>query len=76
VENYYGFMAPAATPKEVQAKLEADLRQVLALPELVARLNNAGMDLFQLTPKEMMTLERSDLDKFARAIAIANIKPE
>jgi tripartite-type tricarboxylate transporter receptor subunit TctC len=76
VENYYGFMAPAATPKEVQAKLEADLRQVLALPELVARLNNAGMDLFQLTPQEMMTLERSDLDKFARAIAIANIKPE
>jgi len=76
VENYYGFMAPAATPKEVQAKLEADLRQVLALPELVARLNNAGMDLFQLAPQEMMTLERSDLDKFARAIAIANIKPE
>src|SRR6185295_10936348 len=76
VENYYGFMAPAATPKEVQAKLEADLRQVLALPELVARLNNAGMDLVQLAPQEMMTLERADLDKFARAIAIANIKPE
>ena len=76
VENYYGFMAPAATPKEVQAKLETDLRQVLALPELVARLNNAGMDLFQLTPQEMLALERSDLDKFARAIAIANIKPE
>ena len=76
VENYYGFMAPAATPKEVQAKLEADLRQVLAVPELVARLNNAGLDLFQLSPEEMMALERSDLDKFARAIAIANIKPE
>ena len=26
VENYYGFMAPAGTPKEVQAKIETDIR--------------------------------------------------
>ena len=76
VENYYGFMAPAGTPKEVQAKLEADIRQVLAVREFVTRLNNAGLDLFQYSPSQMTALVRADLDKFAAAIKIANIKPE
>ena len=76
VENYYGFMAPAGTPKEVQAKIEADIRQVLAARELVTRLNNAGLDLFQYSPSQMTALVRADVDKFAAAIKIANIKPE
>src|SRR5207237_9686194 len=58
VENYYGFMAPAGTPKEVQAKIEADIRQLLAARELVTRLNNAGLDLFQYIPSRIPALRR------------------
>jgi tripartite-type tricarboxylate transporter receptor subunit TctC len=76
VENYYGFMAPGATPKEVQAKIEADLRRVIAAPDLLQRLANAGLDVFQRTPEQMRELYRVDMDKFARAAAVANIKPE
>jgi tripartite-type tricarboxylate transporter receptor subunit TctC len=76
VENYYGFMAPGGTPPEVAAKIEADIRRVLAMPEFVARLSNAGVDLFQYPPAQMMDLVRADLDKFGRAITLANIKPE
>ena len=76
MENYYGFMAPGGTPPEVAAKIEADIRQVLAAPEFVARLSNAGLDLFQYNAQQMMALVRSDLDTFSRAIALANIKPE
>jgi tripartite-type tricarboxylate transporter receptor subunit TctC len=76
VENYYGFMAPGGTPPEVAAKIEADIRQVLAVPEFVARMSNAGLDLFQYSSPQMMTLVRGDLDKFSRAITLANIKPE
>jgi tripartite-type tricarboxylate transporter receptor subunit TctC len=76
VENYYGFMAPGATPKEVQAKIEADLRRVITAPDLLQRLANAGLDVFQRTPEQMRELYRADIDKFARAAAVANIKPE
>jgi tripartite-type tricarboxylate transporter receptor subunit TctC len=76
VENYYGFMAPGATPKEVQAKIEADLRRVIAAPDLLQRLANAGLDVFQRTPEQMRDLYRTDMDKFVRAAAVANIKPE
>ena len=41
VENYYGFMAPGGTSADVAGKIEADIRQVLAAPEFVARLSNA-----------------------------------
>lgn len=76
VENYYGFMAPGGTPKDVATKIESDIRQTLSVPEFVARLTNAGVDLFQYEPAQMMALVRSDLDKFSRAIQLANIKPE
>jgi tripartite-type tricarboxylate transporter receptor subunit TctC len=76
VENYYGFMAPAGTPKDVQAKIVADIRQVLAVPEFVKRMSNAGLDLFEYGPADMTELVRADLDKFSRAITLANIKPE
>ena len=76
VENYYGFMLPAATPREVQAKIEADIRRVLAMPEVKTRLNGAGLDVTPSSPVEMTNLLRSDIEAFRRAIDIAGIKPE
>ena len=76
VENYYGFMAPGATPKDVQATITADIRRVLAAPDFVARLNKAGLDLFQHAPEQMMGLVRADVENFSRAIQAAGIKPE
>jgi tripartite-type tricarboxylate transporter receptor subunit TctC len=76
VENYYGFMAPAATPKEVQAKIQADLRRVMSAPDLLSRMANAGLDVFQRTPEQMRELYRADIQTFARAAAVADIKPE
>ena len=62
--------------KAVAAKIEADIRQVLAVPEFVARMSNAGLDLFVYSSPQMITLVRGDLDKFSGAITLANIKPE
>jgi tripartite-type tricarboxylate transporter receptor subunit TctC len=60
----------------VQAKIEADLRRVMTAPDLLARMANAGLDVFQRSPDEMRALYRSDIEKFARAAAVASIKPE
>ena len=76
VENYYGFLAPQGTPPEAIAKIDADIRQVLLNKEFVTRLNNTGLDLFQHTPAQTITLIRSDLEKFTRIINAAGIKQE
>ena len=76
VENYYGFAAPAGTPRDVQMRIEADIKRVMAQPELISRLNGAGLDQFQKTPAEMTAILRADIAKFQRAIEVAGIKPE
>jgi hypothetical protein len=37
---------------------------------------NAGLDVFQRTPEQMRELYRADIQIFARAAAVADIKPE
>jgi tripartite-type tricarboxylate transporter receptor subunit TctC len=76
VENYYGFMAPAAIPKDVLAKLQADVKQVMALPEVKQRFSNAGLDLFVRGPEQMTAVLKGDIETFKKAIDIAGIKPE
>ncbi len=76
VENYYGFMAPAGTPKEVVAKLQNDLRTVLNQPELKQRLAASGLDPFFVTGEQMSAQLTRDIEKYRRAIQIANVKPE
>jgi tripartite-type tricarboxylate transporter receptor subunit TctC len=76
VENYYGFAVPSGTPRAVQMKIEADIRRVMAQPDLTNRLNNAGLDPFQKTPAEMTAILRSNITQFQRAIEVAGIKPE
>ena len=43
MENWYGVLAPAGVPADVTAKLEKALLEVLALPDVRAQLDAAGM---------------------------------
>ena len=76
VENYYGLLAPTGTPKDVLVKIEADVRKVLAMPEVKSRLTNGGLDLFVGSSAQFTALLVSDIAKFREAIKIAGIKPE
>lgn len=76
VENYYGVLAPAGTPRDVLAKIEADIRKVLAMPEVKSRLTNGGLDLFVGSSAQFTALLTGDIAKFREAIKVAGIKPE
>jgi tripartite-type tricarboxylate transporter receptor subunit TctC len=76
VDVYYGFMARSGTPKEALARIEGDLRSVLAMPEVRQRIAAAGLDLFVTPPDEMGALMRADVDKFRKVIDYAGIRPE
>ena len=76
VENYYGFLAPAGTPKTVLAKLESDIRKVMGEDEIQKKLAGAGLDTFLRTAIETGTLLRSDLELYRRVAKAAGIKQE
>ena len=75
--SWNGVLAPAGTPKEIVARLNAELRAVLARPELRERLNVIGLEVMGSgTPEEFGSFLQIELDKWAKWVKDAGIQPE
>src|SRR5437868_8687698 len=47
--NWYGYLAPAKTPKEIVNRLARDIGRALANPQVVAALNKTGVEPLAMT---------------------------
>jgi tripartite-type tricarboxylate transporter receptor subunit TctC len=74
--NWFGLVAPAATPKEVLAKVNADVLQVLKLPEIKTRISEMGADVVGNSAEEFGAAMRAESAQWAQIIKSANIKAE
>ena len=74
LESWVAIYAPTGTPQGVVAKLSADLKRAMELPETRQRADAAGIEVRYLSPSETTrVLERETAD-WARAIKAANIR--
>jgi len=73
VFNYWGIVAPAGTPREVIAKLNADVQKVLAQPDVKARLEREGAELIPGPPERLGGLIERDLAGWKKLIADAKL---
>jgi tripartite-type tricarboxylate transporter receptor subunit TctC len=76
VENYYGILAPGATPAAVVSKIEGDIRQILQEPELQKRMAASGLDPFFRSGADTAKLLRADIERNRRIAEVAKIQPE
>jgi tripartite-type tricarboxylate transporter receptor subunit TctC len=76
VDNYYGFLAPLATPEAIVTKIEADVRSALQDPDLQKRMAASGLDPFFRSAADTRRLLVADIERNRRIAAAANIKPE
>ena len=74
--NWNGVLAPAGTPKPIIDKLSAELRRIVALPEVRERLLAQGQEPWTSTPEQFSTLLRSEVKRFAEVVRTAGIKME
>ena len=74
--NWYGVLAPAATPKDIVAKLAADINKAMREPDVKARLEQVGTQLRELSPDEFGAFMRAELGKYAKLVKDANIRLE
>ena len=74
--NWYGVMAPAATPREIVSKLATDINKSMREPDVKARLEQVGTQLRELSPEEFGAFMRSELSKYAKLVKDANIRLE
>lgn len=71
-----GVLAPAGTPKDVVAKLNAEFNKDLALPDVKKKLQDAGIEPAGGTPQQFADFIQSEMKKWAKVAKDANIQPE
>jgi tripartite-type tricarboxylate transporter receptor subunit TctC len=74
--NWFGLVAPAGTPKNVIAKLHADVSKVLREPEMHAQLEKMGADVINNTPAQFAAQMKAESIQWGKTIKEANIKHE
>lgn len=68
VGSWYGLAVPAATPKDIIARLNAETLKVLRLPDTLQRLDAAGFEVLTSTPEEYGAFTRSEIEKWAKVV--------
>ena len=63
--NWFGFFAPAATPKDILARLNAAAVKVLAAPDLQARFAMQGAEVVANSPGDALNMVKADIVKWA-----------
>jgi tripartite-type tricarboxylate transporter receptor subunit TctC len=74
--NWFGLVAPAGTPKQVLAKVNADVSRVLKDEEIRKKISDMGADVVGNSAEEFGAAMRAESAQWADIIRSANIKAE
>lgn len=66
--TWFGFLAPAGTPKDVVVRLNTAFNKALAMPELRKKLGDEGADAAGGTPEQFATLIKDDSARWGRIV--------
>ena len=72
--NWYAYMAPAKTPKDIIARLNREIVKALGTPEVKDLLNKQGLEPQPSTPEELARHIDRELKTWGRVVKEANIK--
>ena len=75
-DNWYAMFLPAGTPKEIVAKLNAEIVKALKSPDVRDFITKEGGEPVGSTPEELGAYFRREVDKYAKVIKAGNIQPE
>lgn len=74
VTNWYGVLAPLATPKAIIDKLNRGIVDALRTPELTERLQKDGVEPIGSAPSEFQKHILAEITKWERVVTAAGIK--
>jgi tripartite-type tricarboxylate transporter receptor subunit TctC len=76
VAMWYGIFAPPGTSPELVTRLNRELKDILAAPEVRAAFETQGMDPAASSPEEFSRLVAQDAQRWAELIKARNITAE
>ncbi len=75
VDGWQGFFAPAGTPREIVNRLNAEIRRIMEMPDVVQTLVNAGNEIVTGTPEAFAKQVRDDIERWGKVVRDTGITP-
>jgi tripartite-type tricarboxylate transporter receptor subunit TctC len=72
--TWFGVLGPAKLPKEMVAKLNADINAALKDPVLAKKLGDQGADIMGSTPEQFAKLIRDDIVRWGKIVKESGAK--
>jgi tripartite-type tricarboxylate transporter receptor subunit TctC len=74
--GWFGVAAPAATPRDIIAKLNAELVRTLALPDIKERITQLGAEVVPTTPDGMDKFNLAQIALWARVVKASGARAD
>ena len=73
--GWFGFVAPAGTPREIVNKFNAEINRGMKMPDVVEKMVNGGMVVVAEPPKYFEDVIRNDYIKYGKLVRDIGFKP-
>ncbi len=74
--GWFGYVAPAATPRDIVARLNQEINRAMQLPDVSEKLVGAGLIVVAESPEYFASLIRSDYAKYGKLVRDIGFTPQ
>jgi tripartite-type tricarboxylate transporter receptor subunit TctC len=74
--GWFGMVAPAATPREIIARLNGEIVRLLALSDVRERISGLGAEIVTTSPEEFDQFNRTQISKWAKVVKYSGARPD
>ena len=72
--GWFGMLLPASVPRDITAKLGAEVARILKLADVQARINDIGLQGVDTSPEQFAAAMKRDFEVWGRVVRDAQIK--
>jgi tripartite-type tricarboxylate transporter receptor subunit TctC len=73
--GWFGFIAPAGTPREIVLMLNKEMNRAVALPDVREKLDSYGLEIYTESPEFFANIIRRDTEKWGKVARDIGFKP-
>ncbi len=74
--GFFALFVTGGTPADIIARLNTETVRTLAVPEIRKRIADSGAEVVAGSPQELDAFVKKEIDKYAKLVRSANIRPE